>query len=382
MSTTQSILAMQTSAGATLMDFGPPRGEEKGPVQVVETFGPFEAEYAAIRKGVGIFQMPFRGVVELTGKDRLTFLHRLATADLRALAVGQARRAFLLDKAGRIQADFCVLNLAERTLLDLDLSETTTLPAVLDKYLFTEDVRIADRSADVVHLGLFGPMGAKLLEAVTGQTWADLAEWGVRAMAYAGSQLTVFRRDDTGSPGLHLLAARDVSAVLYEALAAAVGGLVPQVEDNTKRPIVGRGIGWLAYNTARIEAGSPLYHIDFGPDSLPGETGLVPQTVSFTKGCYLGQEIVARMQNLGHPKRVLVGLKTQDDRLPVAGSEVLAPEGDVVGGLTSSTLSPWLGQVAVAFGMIQWGRHHAGTKLSLPAEGSMTEAVVSPLRML
>ncbi|MCC7406605.1 MAG: aminomethyltransferase family protein, partial [Phycisphaeraceae bacterium] len=145
-----------------------------------------------------------------------------------------------------------------------------------------------------------------------------------------------------------------------------------------KRTILGRGIGWMAYNTARIEAGSPLFHVDFGPDSLPHETAILSQAVSFTKGCYLGQEIVARMQSLGHPKRLLVGLRLPDDRLPIAGSQVLTADGQVVGAVTSSTLSPLLGQTAIALAVVKWGRHEPGTTLRVAAEGAIVDARVVP----
>src|SRR6185436_21150893 len=91
-----------------------------------------------------------------------------------------------------------------------------------------------------------------------------------------------------------------------------------------------RRIGWHAYNIARLEAGWPIFNIDFGPDSLPHETGVLNDRVSFKKGCYLGQEVVARMQSLGHPKQRLVGLKAveetgaDEDRVPEAGAALHA----------------------------------------------------------
>src|SRR5439155_17574914 len=116
-----------------------------------------------------------------------------------------------------------------------------------------------------------------------------------------------------------------------------------------------RRIGWHAYNIARIEAGWPIFNIDFGPDSLPHETGVLEDRVSFKKGCYLGQEVVARMQSLGHPKQRLVGLKAKEwttsggeEGVPEEGTRVYAQargqEGgqppEVVGAVTSSAASP------------------------------------------
>ena len=136
----------------------------------------------------------------------------------------------------------------------------------------------------------------------------------------------------------------------------------------------------MAYNTARIEAGASIYHIDYGPDTLPHEAALIEQTVSFTKGCYPGQEIVARMENLGHPKRLLVGLHLDDARLPIAGAQVFDSSNDdaqVVGAVTSSTVSPMRGGKAIGLAMVKWGLCQIGTELSVFADGKRMLAVVA-----
>ena len=145
-------------------------------------------------------------------------------------------------------------------------------------------------------------------------------------------------------------------------------------------------MGWEAFNTARIEAGTPLFHIDFGPDSLPGETGLLTHCVSFTKGCYLGQEIVARMQNLGHPKRIVTGFKAHTNALPVAGTQVLEHADDtthdpahakVVGGITSSTAAPLLGGTPVGLAVMKWGHHTPGTHARVAVEGELHDIEIT-----
>ncbi|MCX5660066.1 MAG: hypothetical protein NTW19_10135 [Planctomycetota bacterium] len=396
---------LQESQGATFIPYGP----ADAAVELVDTFGEYQAEYAAIRKGVGILETPHLGVVEAKGADRLEFLHRMLTNDTRTLTPGQARRAFLLGKTGRIIADAIVLQLEGRTLLDLDIFQARTLPADLEKYLFTEDVQLADATSRFGQLGLHGPAAVALLEAAGATGLAGLEPLRGREITCAGAACVVYRRDVTAALGLQLLVPREAFVAVYTKLAELVSGLRPQVEGGVIRSIRGRGIGWLAFNTARIEAGSPLFHVDFGPDSLPHETGLIHETVSFTKGCYLGQEVVARMQNLGHPKKLLVGLKFDDDRMPIAGTGVMEPpepatpaatdgasttataaatptpapsgstSGRVIGAVTSSTLSPLLGGKAVAFAMMKWGLHKADTKVVVPAEGQMVPAKVQAL---
>lgn len=371
---------IQVAAGASFIPYGP---AEHG-VQIVETFGNYEAEYATVRKGVGILETPQRGLIEVTGADRLDFLHRLLTADLQALAPDRWRPAFMLSRQGRIEADVSVLAFDDRVVLVLDRFNVQTVLTELGKYLFADDVNLSDGSDAYIYLALHGPATIDLIAKAAGSKNDDVSvEAGHhKTLHIGGHEVTAYRRDETGSLGLSLIAPRSGSEDVYETLANAVGGLDPFVEGGLKRDVTGRGIGWLAYNTLRIEAGTAIYHIDFGPDSLPHETGLLDATVSFTKGCYPGQEVVARMHNLGHAAKVLVGLRFDDDRLPVAGTQVMGPQGDpndVVGAITSSTLSPMLGNVAIALAMMKWGMHEEGTPLKIHAEGEIIPARVEKL---
>ena len=128
--------------------------------------------------------------------------------------------------------------------------------------------------------------------------------------------------------------------------------------------------------------------MDFGSDSLPHESGILADRVSFRKGCYPGQEVVARMESLGKPKQRLVALRIAEDALPTAGSPVFerGPDGEPanpVGTVTSSTLSPMLGAASVAFAMVKTAHSEPGTVLLVPAEGGRATATVQPaLRFL
>ena len=361
-------------------------------MEVVESFGQFPAEYAAVRRHVGIMHMPQLGRVELIGADRTDFLHRMLTNDVNSLKPGEGRRAFLLNVKGRIEADIIILQDESRTLLCVDVFSAQPMAKTLDAMLFTEDVGIADQSEQFEHLALHGPAAITLINQVAGDDLSGIEPLQHRAIHLLGQEVVIYRHDDAGSLALHLLMPKSAAGDVYKQLLDAAGfdaqaPIDADYADQRRKTLRGRPIGWLAYNTARIEAGNPIYHIDFGPDSLPGETGIIDQAVSFTKGCYLGQEIVARMKNLGHPKRVLVGLKFADDQLPVAGAPVHLPaqedeapsSGQMVGGVTSSTLSPVLGQNAIGFAVMKWGCHGEGKQVVVPAETGMTKAVVHRL---
>ncbi len=364
-----------------LMSFGP--GEED--LCIAESFGNYEAEYAIIRKGVGILHAPFHGCVKMTGEDRLTFLQRMVTQDVESLKPGQGQRAFLLSKTGRIDADLVVLAQEDCCLLMLDSFCADAVVAELDRYLFSEDVALSNVSDQYEPVSLLGPAGVKLLMTLGFDGLEGMEPLESRVLDFQGEPGLIYRQDLTGSLGLHLYIPQAHSLAIYQQLTDAVGGMVPNIDqsegDNPTGPnrdIPGRAVGWSAFNTARIEAGTPLFNVDFGPDCLPHETGILDQAVSFTKGCYLGQEIVGRMQNLGHPKRVLVGLSFEDDRMPIAGSQVQTDDGITIGGITSSAISPLRGSQAVAFAMMKWGKHRKKTKVRVPAEGKMVPAVVAP----
>ncbi len=406
MASHRSLLDIQTLAGAEFIGYGPDLDQA---VEVAEGFGHYEAEYAAIRQRVGLMHLPQRAVLSFTGADRQDFLHRMLTQDINGLKGGSTVRAFQLNQKGRVMADILVHHGDVSTWLEMDRSD---LPDVLQQYeshLFADDVVIEDWTEQRTALALHGLSSLDLLRAVSKDDPQPVSDMSGthHVLTLAGVKVTVYRRDMCGVPGFGLWVPEAEAAHVYGALLEA-SGYEPDEPDHQTDPraaaefakrrresLRGRPAGWSAFNTARIEAGSPIFHIDFGHDSLPAETGVLDEAVSFTKGCYLGQEIVARMKSLGHPKRVLVGLRVQGDQLPVAGAQVTeyAEEagqvsGDptathnIIGGITSSAVSPLLGQSPVVFAVMKWGRHTPGTRVLVPTGDGLAEAQVQPLRFL
>ncbi|HAI14819.1 MAG TPA: hypothetical protein DCM28_24140 [Phycisphaerales bacterium] len=368
------------------MNFGP----DEGAVDVVESFGHYEAEYAAIRKGVGILHMPWCGIVNIGGSDRLSFLNNMVTHDTVNLTAGQTRRCFLLNKQGRIDTDMMICQKEGNCLLLMDRYATSYVARELERYVFTEDVDTADITDQWEVLGLFGPMAMRVLESAGGFVeLIDLPAGQFKSIELDGQPCMVIRQDMGSTLGLLVLVKTDALDTFYNLLTEQVGGIVPDIDQSgeanptsPKRSLVGRAIGWSAYNTARIESGVPLFRVDYGPDCLPHETSILEQTVSFTKGCYLGQEVVARMESRGHPKRKLVGIKFASTDLPIAGSQIQDDDGNVIGGITSSTQSPLSGMNAVGFAMMKWGKHRKGTKIKVGAEGKLIDGEVSDLKLV
>ena len=145
-------------------------------------------------------------------------------------------------------------------------------------------------------------------------------------------------------------------------------------------------MGWYAFNAARLEGGTPLFKIDFGPTNLPHETSLIDERVSFTKGCYPGQEVVARMHHLGQPKQRLCGFRMVQDVLPVAGAQIFAPDDDTlaapVGLVTSSAMSPLGGAIPIGFAMIKRKAATVDARVRMHADGTPAEAIIGDLDVL
>lgn len=376
--TVPSPLAGQhADAAASFLPWGP----ADRPIAMVESFGEPGREYAALRRSAGLFDEPWRATIEITGSERIAFLERMLTQKLTDIEPLHWRPSFWLNRKGRIDADIRIIELGDRTLLDLDAHAADHTRTSLEQYLFAEDVALADRSAEFHRLSVHGPRAvelvARLAEPVEGPPLPQLAPRESALIRIAGHRVVADRVDTTGDGGLSLLVPAAGAAEIAEALLAI------EDEGEDDRAAI-RPVGWAAYNIARLEGGTPMHNIDFGSSNLPAETGVLRDRVHFQKGCYLGQEVVARMDALGHPKQVLVALEfgeavPRDEQhmpiQPITGSAVLAGE-TPVGVITSSTLAPMLGSVPIAFAMVKWAHTQPGTELLVEAEGQTISARV------
>ncbi len=388
------------------MTYGP-ADHPAGSVEVVESFGELEAEYAALRKNCVLMDLPHRAVIEVSGKNRIEFLNNMVTQELKGLPPFRLRRSFWLNKKGRIDSDLRIIDLPSRTLLEVDVHAVERTVKGLQGFVISEDVVITDWSEKTHRMGVHGPAALDLLAAVaqnahgadaSGPAFSELMPDRACVVRLFGAEAVIFRDDACGEIGLEVMVPAKHALNVYQQLLEAghdrthdEGPESGQGMTSTRKElgvrIKMRPAGWHAFNIARIEAGTPLYNIDFGPESLPAETGVIDDRVSFTKGCYLGQEIVARMHSRGHPKQVLVAIKfeTKPDpstglpKQPVTGTQ-LVPSGsaEVIGQITSSTLAPMLGSTPIAFAQVKHGHHTPGTVLAANLDGDPVKGVIQP----
>jgi len=346
------------------MPYGPDAA--KACVEVAAEVGSPAVEYAAVRRGAAVMDGVHRGTIEVRGADRAAFLQRMLTQDMKGLEPGGVRESFWLNRKGRVQADLLLGEFGDRMLVDVDRFVAPITVQELQGFLFSEDVSLQDATANWGRLAVHGAAAIGLLAACGADPSGLSADLRCTRAAVSGVETWLVRRDQCGVPGVELFVATADLERVFDALLSADGDTVP------------RPLGWHAFNVARIEAGTPLFLVDFGREALPHETGLLARRVNFRKGCYLGQEVVARMESLGKPKQRLVGLRMQDERLPVAGAQVhqAAAAGEAVGTITSSAPAPMLGSASVAFAMVRHAMGEPGTRLRVAAEGDWSEAEV------
>jgi folate-binding protein YgfZ len=390
-------------AGAVGLPYGP----QQNAIRVVQTYGELGLEYAAIRRSAALLDWPQHAALEVRGSDRIAFLNRMVTQELKGLGPGQTRRSFWLNRKGRIDADITLVELGDRMLAIVDaLAAERTVKGLTD-YVIAEDVSITDVSTGFHHFGLHGPRSWDVLGAAGGPSGSaatpTVAPGEARSITVGGVPVIAVRDDACGETGFELVVetprAADVYARLLEFAHEHEADPAARIAARDSGAPRLRPAGWLAFNTARIEAGTPVYNIDFGPDALPHESGVLHERVSFKKGCYLGQEIVARMESRGHSKRALTALRCEEvppraaeggapptadpgfDRpMPVTGGGVYASAdaAEAVGTVTSATLSPMLGAAPICFAAIKPGHAAPGTTLRVDAEGLRLPAVVQP----
>ncbi|MBC7785860.1 MAG: aminomethyl transferase family protein [Burkholderiales bacterium] len=354
-----------------------------GPAEIVSTFGEPQAEYGAVRKACGMIDQPQRAIVEISGKDRLTFLNNLLTNQTwdkqskSGPAGGSGVYAYLLHaKNGRIMLDTNVLERGDRTLLDIDRRLVQLFIAALSKYHFAEAIEIHDRSPEFRQIALHGPGSVSLLEqACDGSVILPTAQLHSTSARILGHEIVAWRDDICAVPGFHLIVeTAQVRAIWMQLLTRFSAGA-----EIGKRPL--RPIGWAAFNATRIEAGRAMFGIDFDETFLPAETGRLQmaRAVSFTKGCYPGQEIVARMHARSQVARQIVGFKMDDEALPIAGAQIFDEQSNVIGAVTSSTISPILSGASIGLALVKRSHTDAGKSVQIPAEGSIRTARVVEL---
>lgn len=355
-----------------------PYGDESCLSSVVETYGDLDMEYAALRKGSVIFDENHMGTIEIKGSERLAFLSNMLTAKVKDQTPGQSRWSFWLNRKGRIDADLRLAETDEGMFVRVDRHLAKATAESLGTFIFAEDAEIIDASDRWHRFAIHGPTALRWVGMIA-ENQLELGQGQNQLIEFEGTKVLIERDDICAEIGLSICVRIEQASGLYERL-LAIAEEHPELK--------ARPSGWMALNAARIEAGTPLFNLDFGSSNLPVESGIIEQRVHFAKGCYLGQEVVARMHARGACNKKVVAIRIEDQRItpehteisqPTTGSQVfeIGKESETpVGVVTSSTISPMLGAIPIAFAMIKTGHNSPGTELSIIAEGQIVRGVV------
>jgi folate-binding protein YgfZ len=280
--------------------------------------------------------------------------------DVKALAPGQGCPAAFLDAHGKVMALLHVYALADRLLLELPAGLTQKTLLLLDKYLISEKASFEPVDEAWAVLSLQGPRAPALLATVVGRT-LDLAPHAHVEATLAGADARVVQRSEFGVlAGYFIWTAPSGSAPISAALLAA--GAVAVDHDVAE--------------ILRVEAGVPAYGQDVDESVLLPETGL-EHVVSYTKGCYVGQELVARVKYRGHVNRALTGLRLEGERVPAPGAAVLTGDREI-GRVTSAVRSLAL-RAPIALGYVRREHREPGEVVSVRVEDDLVPGRVSIL---
>jgi len=293
----------------------------------------FEREYQALRAGQSIIELTGWSSISISGNDRQAFVHNFCTNDIKRLTPGTSCEAFFTNVKGRTIGHGLIGCRDEELVFIGPPQQGTRIIEHLDRYIMREDVQLTDTTTSRCYLFLMSGETAPL----NGLPWNLLGNRAGEIIETSSEQLPA---------------------------------LVSHYREQGWTPV-----GDEAFTAARIEAGFPLFGIDFNEENLPQEIGRDQQAISFTKGCYLGQETVARIDALGHVNQQIVGIRFYGADLPDSGTD-LTLNGKPVGRVTSSTFSPQLGR-PLALAMIRREANTPGTRLQSPA--GECEVVVLPL---
>lgn len=320
--------------------------------QVPAHFGDPEQEYHNARGAVALFDASFLTIVSAKGKDLLDYLNRRLSQRVIEMAIGEGLRANQLGGDGRMEADMQVYRVKEHEMLLVAPPGVRGeyLAALCDKYVFSEDAVFTDISGSMVILALVGP---DRFDAARAAGLANPSE-GQRINGAMLAGIPVYTFETEFLPDSLLIAAPAEHAF---ALHAALS-------PHTRGPL-----GLLPFDTVRVEAAVPWWGIDLNEKSIPLEADLL-SAIHTNKGCYPGQETIAKILNLGHPARKMVGVEINSEDPPPPGSALLL-DGREVGILTSPTWSPRL-KKAIGLAMVRWPQREPGTALTVADGASAT----------
>jgi folate-binding protein YgfZ len=315
-------------------------------------YGDARAEYEAVRgeSGAGVFDLSSRGRVEVSGAEAVPFLNGMLTNDVAALKAGEWMHAAFPNPQGRLLALARVFRTGEGFLFDTEAATYERMLGALERFTLAGDFRVRDLTRETALLSVQGARAKEFVRAALGEEASDVVRGRLVTARFQEAEVTIARATHTSEDGLDIFVNAANAESLWDALTASGA----------------RAVGFDALEVLRVEAGVARYGVDASEANVVLEVVSEEEAVSYTKGCYVGQEIIARIHWRGHVAKKLTGLIFEREVEPSGEARVRScdSEGREVGRVTSKVFSPRLKR-HVALAVIKYDHLAAGTEVKI-----------------
>jgi folate-binding protein YgfZ len=339
---------------------------ERNGWRVPASYGNAEAEYASVREeGAGLIDLSPRGRMLVTGAEAVQFLNGLITNDMKTLAENSWMPAVFPTVQGRLHASVRVVRLEDQSgvpnfLIDTEPATHEHVRKTVERFVLAGDFKVTDITNQTAHLTIQGTKAQQVIAAVF-LSEPSLAPDGAMATTWRDVSLTILRATHTGEDGFDIIVGSEQAAQIWNALIEA--GAKP--------------VGYDALEVVRIEAGIARYGVDMNETNVVTETNL-DDAISYTKGCYIGQEIIARIKYRGHVAKKLSGIVTDAPISIDVGTEIKSTDDKEIGRVTSTAHSPRLNKT-IALGYLKYDYLAPGTEVKLQSNQGTVSGVVTEL---
>lgn len=311
--------------------------------------------------GAGVIDFSSSGRMLVSGSEAVMFLNGLITNDVKTLAVNSWMSAAFPNVQGRLLAAVRVIHREDGFLIDTEPATRDAVVKLLERFTLAGDFHLVDLREDTAVLSIQGARAAEILAVVFGETIANLARGSVATVDWQGGLITIIRATHTGENGFDLFVNANQKERLFKSF---VDGGAQAISADT-------------FETLRLEAGIACYGIDMDETNVVTETNL-DDAVSFTKGCYVGQEIIARIKYRGHVAKKLTGLILDDEVSGESDAQLFSSDDKEIGRVTSVAFSPRLDRT-IALGYVKYDYLAPGTSVRVDSSGAKVVAAVAQL---
>jgi folate-binding protein YgfZ len=345
---TSTSAALDTPLAAAHLRAGAKMGTWFG-CALPDDFGDPAAEYRAARQRVALIDKNYRAYISFTGPDRVRYLNAILTNNIKDLSPGQGNVSLLLNPQGHILAEIETYSFADNLFCVSYAMIRERLIEWLDKYIIMDEVALADETHRFATLALEGPNAAAVVQELSGVEITSLLELASADAAVDSILCRIVKRSPAGVAGAEFIVQQENLAALWQVLLQAT------------RKHGGTPMGYSALSAIRLAQGVPWFGYDFGEKQIPHEAGLQDTHISYTKGCYTGQEIVERVRSRGQVNRQRTGLIFTGETVPEAGATLSLDAKEV--GYVTRAAKTWDSPRVIGMGYVRKEGSAPGTVL-------------------